>query len=61
MTNNLKSKGATAIGTVDLNTWVSSWNSKGYPNINVLEDNLGWTGFSNTYDIRLGNKYYSRI
>lgn len=57
LTNNLKSKGVEAIGTVDLKTWVSSWNSKGYPNINILEDDKGWIGFSDKYDLRMGLNY----
>lgn len=46
LTNAMKSKGATAVGAVDLETWVASWNAKGYTKlytaitIEPMEDGL---------------------
>lgn len=50
LSDNLKSNGAKAKGTVDLETWVSSWNSMGYAHIDILYDSTGWIGFENSYD-----------
>ena len=50
LSDNLKSNGAKAKGTVDLETWVSSWNSMGYAHIDILYDSTGWLGFENSYD-----------